>query len=205
MKIFYDILDDLEKIGSDSKETVVANDSDGFDFDIIITVCPCYTPADDVLHMKKIENVLNSFEPLIGEHSKVVYVNETPKDLQVATEFILIGYQFGISSFQLKFKKPRQLWRFFKALFNSITDNSSHNVLLHFNYDGKEIVHNDFTRYTDFHSHYPYGNKRLIEKGWLNVFMDFGIDSLDFKYWLNNLFEYNDYGAKRTEDKPSVV
>ena len=29
MKIFYDILDDLEKIGSDSKETVVANvDSD---------------------------------------------------------------------------------------------------------------------------------------------------------------------------------
>ena len=40
---FYDILDDLEKIGSDSKETVVANDSDGFDFDIIITVCPYYT------------------------------------------------------------------------------------------------------------------------------------------------------------------
>ena len=81
MKIFYDILDDLEKIGSDSKETVVANDSDGFDFDIIITVCPCYTTANDELHMKKIENVLNSFEPLIGEHSEVVYVNETPKDL----------------------------------------------------------------------------------------------------------------------------
>ena len=90
-------------------------------------------------------------------------------------------------------------------MFNSITDNSSHNVLLHFNYDGKEIVHNDFTRYTDFHSHYPYGNKRLIEKGWLNVFMDFGIDSLDFKYWLNNLFEYDDFGRKRSEDKPSVI
>ena len=81
MKIFYDILDDLEKIGSDSIETVVANDSDSFDFDIIITVCPCYTPADDALHIKKIENVLNSFEPLIGEHSEVIYVNETPKDL----------------------------------------------------------------------------------------------------------------------------
>ena len=35
--------------------------------------------------------------------------------------------------------------------------------------------------------------------------MDFGIDSLDFKYWLNNLFEYDDFGTKRTEDKPSVV
>ena len=81
MKIFYDILDDLEKIGSDSKQTDVANNSDGFDFDIIITVCPCYTPADDVLHMKTIENVLNSFEPFIGEHSEVIYVNETPKDL----------------------------------------------------------------------------------------------------------------------------
>ena len=81
MKIFYDILDDLEKIGSDSKETVVANDSGGFNFDMIITVCPCYTPADDTLNMKKIENVLNSFEPFIGEHSEVVYVNETPKDL----------------------------------------------------------------------------------------------------------------------------
>ena len=82
MKIFYDILDDLEKIGSDSKETVVANDSDGFDLDIIITVCPplYYTTADDALHMKKIENVLNSFEPFIGEHSEVVYVNEKPKD-----------------------------------------------------------------------------------------------------------------------------
>ena len=81
MKIFYDILDDLEKIGGDGKETVVANDSDGFNLDIIITVCPCYTTADDALHIKKIENVLNSFEPLIGEHSEVVYVNETPKDL----------------------------------------------------------------------------------------------------------------------------
>ena len=81
MKIFYDILDDLEEISSDSKETVVANDSDGFNFDMIITVCPCYTTADDELHMKKIENVLDSFEPLIGEHSEVIYVNETPKDL----------------------------------------------------------------------------------------------------------------------------
>ena len=151
--------------------------------------------------MKKIENVLDSFEPLIGEHSKVIYVNETPKDLQVAEEFILIGYQFRISNFQLKFKKPRQLWRFFKSLFNSITDNGSHNVLLHLNYDGKEIVNNDFTKYTDFQSHYPYDSKRLIEKRWLRVFKDFGICGSDFKYWLDNLFEYNDFGAKRTEDK----
>ena len=76
MKIFYDILDDLEKIGSDSKETVVAHNSDDFDLDIIITVCPCYTTADDELHMKKIEDVLNSFEPFIGEHSEVIYVKD---------------------------------------------------------------------------------------------------------------------------------
>ena len=92
MKILYDILDDLEKIDSDSKDTVVADNSDISHLDIIITVCPCYTPTDDTLHMKKIENVLDSFEPLIGEHSKVIYVNETSENFEVAEEFILIGY-----------------------------------------------------------------------------------------------------------------
>ena len=91
MKIFYDILDDLEKISSNGKETVVANvDSDNSNLDVTITVMPAFVTDKDE-ETKNVEYVLNAFESLIGEHSEVTYVDENPNKENV-DEFKLHGY-----------------------------------------------------------------------------------------------------------------
>ncbi len=91
MKIFYDILDDLEKISSNGKETVVANvDSDNSNLDVTITVMPAFVTDKDE-ETKNVEYVLNAFESLIGEHSEVKYVDENP-DKEITDEFKLHGY-----------------------------------------------------------------------------------------------------------------
>ena len=60
---------------------------------------------------------------------------------------------------------------------------------------------NDFNRYTDFSQHYPYQEKRRIKGGLLPTFLDFGIKSEDVGEFVDSLFEYNDHGMKRSEDK----
>jgi hypothetical protein len=60
---------------------------------------------------------------------------------------------------------------------------------------------NDFNRYTDFSQHYPYDDKKLIRGRIEPTFLDFGISRQQIKEWVDSLFEYNDHGMKRSEDK----
>lgn len=118
MKIFYDILDDLEKIGSDSKETVVANvDSDNSNLKDFIMIVPSQL-GDKEKEMHAIEDVLDAYEPSIGEHSEVTFAELY--DEEQYTETKDYGYRFFINMSDTYFKKAKRLWRFFDALFRTI-------------------------------------------------------------------------------------
>ena len=120
MKIFYDILDDLEKIGNDSKETVIANvDSDNSNLKDSIMIVPTQL-GDKEKEMQAIEDVLDAYEPSIGEHSEVTFT-ELYDDEQ-DTETKDYGYRFFINISDTHFKKAKRLWRFFKALLRTIQD-----------------------------------------------------------------------------------
>ena len=120
MKIFYDILDDLEKISSDSKETVVADvDSDNSNLKDFIMIVPTRL-GDKEKEMQAIEDVLDAYGPLIGEHSEVTFGELY--DPEQNTETKDYGYRFFIDISDSHFKKAKKLWRFFDALFRTIRD-----------------------------------------------------------------------------------
>ena len=120
MTIFYDILDDLEKIGSDGKETVVANiDSDNSNLKDFIMIVPTQL-GNKEKEIQAIEDVLDAYEPLIGEHSEVTLAER--HDDEPYTETKEYGYRFFINMSDTHFKKAKRLWRFFKALLRTIQD-----------------------------------------------------------------------------------
>ena len=155
--------------------------------------------GDKEKEMQAIEDVLDAYEPLIGEHSEVTFA-ELYDDEQ-DTETKDYGYRFFINMSDTHFKKAKRLWRFFDALFRTIQDqNQLILIYTRCGFYSPNLISN-FNKHTDFSQHYPYQEKRRIKGGLLPTFLDFGIKSEDIGEFVDSLFEYNDHGMKRSEDK----
>ena len=145
--------------------------------------------------MQAIEDVLDAYEPSIGEHSEVTFAELY--DEEQYTETKEYGYRFFINMSNTYFKKAKRLWRFFKALLRTIQDQNQ--LILIYTRCGfySPNAISNFYRHTDFNQHYPYQEKCRIKELLLPTFSDFGIKSEDISEFVDSLFEYNDFGMKR--------
>ena len=100
------------------QKIVVANvDSDNSNLKDSIIIVPSQL-GDKEKEMQAIEDVLDAYEPSIGEHSEVTFAELY--DEEQYTETKEYGYRFFINMSDTHFKKAKRLWRFFDALFRTI-------------------------------------------------------------------------------------
>ena len=136
--------------------------------------------------IERIESVLEAFEPFIGEHSKVEYYDS------------VWGFVFRIRMNDTHFRTCKQLWKFFGALFCCLTDNKHQNGRISVRCGEQYATSfNDFRRYVDFCSHYPYDNKRLIKQRLYPAMHDFGFSESEIGKWVESLFLYDNYHQRK--------
>ena len=155
--------------------------------------------GDKEKELQTIEDVLDAYEPLIGEHSEATFAEFYYDEQYIETK--VYGYRFFINMSDTHFKKAKRLWKFSNALFRTIQDQNQ--LILIYTRCGYYTPNpiSNFNRHIDFNQHYPYQAKREIEKALLPTFLDFRIKSEDISEFVESLFKYNDFGMKRSEDE----